>query len=59
MKSLRIPENQIYNAYLIEGEDMAMVKADGANSVISCISDLPSLTPRLGRCGAGIEVGSS
>ena len=28
MKSLRIPENQIYNAYLIEGEDMAMIKAE-------------------------------
>ncbi len=26
MKSLKIPENQIYNAYLIEGEDMELIK---------------------------------
>ena len=27
MKSLRIPENNIYNAYLIEGEDMELIKS--------------------------------
>ncbi|SFG12496.1 DNA polymerase III subunit [Oribacterium sp. WCC10] len=27
MKSLKIPENNIYNAYLIEGEDMEFIKA--------------------------------
>ncbi len=27
MKSLKIPENQIYNAYLIEGEDMELIKS--------------------------------
>ncbi|OON86457.1 hypothetical protein BXO88_08055 [Oribacterium sp. C9] len=27
MKSLRIPENNIYNAYLIEGDDMELIKS--------------------------------
>lgn len=27
MKSLKIPENKIYNAYLIEGEDMELIKS--------------------------------
>lgn len=31
MKSLKIPENQIYNAYLIEGEDMELIKSAAIN----------------------------
>lgn len=31
MKSLKIPENQIYNAYLIEGEDMEFIKSAAVN----------------------------
>ena len=46
MKSLRIPENQIYNAYLIEGEDMAMIKAEAIAFAEKLLLLDPSLEDR-------------
>lgn len=42
MKSIKIPENQIYNAYLIEGEDMALLKSSAMEFTAKLLSRDPS-----------------
>ncbi len=38
MKSIKIPENQIYNAYLIEGEDMELLKSSAMEFTAKLLS---------------------
>lgn len=42
MKSIKIPENQIYNAYLIEGEDMELLKSAAMEFTVQLLSRDPS-----------------
>ena len=42
MKAIKIPENQIYNAYLIEGEDMELLKSAAMEFTARLLSRDPS-----------------
>ena len=42
MKAIKIPENQIYNAYLIEGEDMELLKSAAMEFTVQLLSRDPS-----------------
>lgn len=42
MKSIKIPKNQIYNAYLIEGEDMELLKSAAMEFTVQLLSRDPS-----------------
>ena len=42
MKSIKIPENQIYNAYLIEGEDMELLKSAAMEFTVQLLSRDPA-----------------
>ena len=42
MKAIKIPENQIYNAYLIEGEDMELLKSSAMEFTAKLLSRDPS-----------------
>ena len=42
MKAIKIPENQIYNAYLIEGEDMELLKSAAIEFTVQLLSRDPS-----------------
>ena len=42
MKEIKIPENQIYNAYLIEGEDMELLKSAAMEFTVQLLSRDPS-----------------
>lgn len=42
MKAIKIPENQIYNAYLIEGEDMERLKSAAMEFTVQLLSRDPS-----------------
>ena len=41
MKAIKIPENQIYNAYLIEGEDMELLKSAAMEFTVQLLSRDP------------------
>ena len=42
MKAIKIPENQIYNAYLIEGEDMERLKSAAMEFTVQLLSRDPA-----------------